>query len=60
MEPQKEITVEVLLASGEEDTWNGVTEAQMNMEFGGALFVVKGDEIMGIYAPGMWMKVVYR
>ncbi len=52
--------VTVLLASGDEDTWDDVEDAVMNMEAGGALTVIGSDKnVAALYAPGMWMKVEY-
>ena len=53
-------TATVLLASGDVDEWEGVRDAIMDMDMGGALLVVGADErVVCTYAPGMWMKVEY-
>ena len=54
--------VTVLMSSGDEDVWDAVEAADMDMDLGGALVItarVDEDEVqnVAVYAPGMWMKV---
>lgn len=54
--------VTVLMSSGDEDVWDEVEAADMEMDLGGALVITaRVDEEnvrnVAVYAPGMWMKV---
>lgn len=62
------LNVTVLLASGDEDEWENVGDAVVDMDLGGALCIysspeeIEGQQVMQTlarYAPGMWMKVEY-
>lgn len=60
------MNVTVLLSSGDEDRWEAV-DVEMDLDLGGSLVIreqAEDDEtpgrMVGLYAPGMWMKAEFE
>lgn len=51
--------VVVLMASGEEDTWDDVEDAHVDPQSGTLVVMETEETVRCVYAGGMWIKVEY-
>lgn len=63
------MNIAVMMASGDVDEWEDVSDAIVDMDLGGTLTIVgepfehEGEIVRPVearYAPGMWMKVEFN